>query len=84
MTINTPDGPAPNRQIIPYDDYLRLMGLLQLGADYVKNLRAVERSAKLLLGLDEENDDVPDAIWSGLDAEDLLRRIRVVVEGSSS
>lgn len=64
MTINTPAGPAPERQVISHDDYVRLVGLLTLATGYRQQLEAVERSACALVG-EELGGHISDVVWGG-------------------
>ena len=60
---------------MPYDDYLRLTGLLTLAADHRKILEAIERSACAITGQQvEDGGHTSDAIWTpGYSTDRLLR-----------
>lgn len=77
--INTPNGPAPDRQVISYDDYLRLLGLLTIAADHRRALEAITRSAAAITAEDGLAGHADEAVWNGLSVDDLLKRLGIVV-----
>lgn len=65
---------------ISHDDFLRLLGLLTLAADYRKKLVDIERSARAITG-DKELGHTGDAVWADVhSARSLLAALGITVE----
>lgn len=78
-TINTPTGPASNRQVISYDEYLRLVGLLTLATDHYEAMLDIQRSALKITGESEPIGYTADAVWNAETAEQLLEKLGIAV-----
>lgn len=77
-----------SKRTIPYDDYLKLVGLFAVASDHEKALRAIHRAAA---GITQEAEEpygdsyfgvTSDAITQGDSVDQLLRALKIDVEKS--